>query len=178
MLDGDFKRLFILSIGLRSCCNENSSFRISNLLSAHSGTLYVFACFAVGAQKASSLYHCRDPSFLEFRLFSEILEMEATVMKFNQDSFGSRLKMLRKELKMTQEQLAAELNIGADHLGKIEVGNRGISIDLLLDLSEKLNVSINFLIKGNEDRSPQAQILISKMRELLDQLEDIERHQS
>ena len=34
MLDGDFKRLFILSIGLRSCCNENSSFRISNLLSS------------------------------------------------------------------------------------------------------------------------------------------------
>lgn len=99
-------------------------------------------------------------------------------MKFNQDAFGSRLKMLRKELKTTQEQLAAELNIGADHLGKIEVGNRGISIDLLLDLSEKLNVSIDFLIKGNEDRSPQAQILISKMRELLDQLEDIERHQS
>ena len=99
-------------------------------------------------------------------------------MIFNQDAFGSRLKMLRKELKTTQEQLAAELNIGADHLGKIEVGNRGISIDPLLDLSEKLNVSIDFLIKGNEDRSPQAQILISKMRELLDQLEDIERHQS
>lgn len=39
-------------------------------------------------------------------------------MIFNQDAFGSRLKMLRKELKMTQEQLAAELNIGADHLGK------------------------------------------------------------
>jgi len=34
MLDGDFKRLFILSIGLRSCCNENSSFRISNLFSS------------------------------------------------------------------------------------------------------------------------------------------------
>ena len=34
MLDGDFKRLFILSIGLRSCCNENSSFRISNRLSS------------------------------------------------------------------------------------------------------------------------------------------------
>ena len=67
-----------------------------------------------------------------------------------------------------------KLNIGADHLGKIEVGKRGISIDLLLDLSEKLNVSIDFLIKGNEDRSPQAQILISKMRELLDQFEDIE----
>ena len=29
-------------------------------------------------------------------------------MKFNQDAFGSRLKMLRKELKMTQEQLAVK----------------------------------------------------------------------
>lgn len=26
-------------------------------------TLYVFACFAVGGQAASSLYHCRDPPF-------------------------------------------------------------------------------------------------------------------
>lgn len=34
MLDGDFKRLFMLSIGLRSCCNENSSFKISNRLSS------------------------------------------------------------------------------------------------------------------------------------------------
>ena len=99
-------------------------------------------------------------------------------MKFDQDAFGSRLKKLRKEHRMTQEQLAAELNIGTDHLGKIEVGKRGLSIDLLIDLSEKLNVSIDFLIKGREEHSVQMKILILKIRTLLDQLEGIERRPS
>ena len=43
-------------------------------------------------------------------------------MRFNQVEFGRRLKALRKERGMTQEELAAALSITPNHLGKIEMG--------------------------------------------------------
>ena len=62
MLDGDFKRLFILSIGLRSCCNENSSFKISNRLSrAFSAQRYYKLCSVVGG---STIYLQKPESVL------------------------------------------------------------------------------------------------------------------
>ena len=69
-------------------------------------------------------------------------------MYFDQAAFGRRLKKTRKEHGFTQEQLAEILNISAAHLGKIELGKRGISIDLLMDMSDVLNVSIDFLLCG------------------------------
>ena len=56
-------------------------------------------------------------------------------MYFNQVKFGCRLRNLRKQRRMTQEALAGSLNISIDHLSKIEHGKRGVSIDLLLDIS-------------------------------------------
>ena len=43
-------------------------------------------------------------------------------MRFNQVEFGRRLKALRKERGMTQEELAAALSITPNHLGKTEMG--------------------------------------------------------
>lgn len=69
-------------------------------------------------------------------------------MYFNQVKFGCRLRNLRKQRRMTQEALAGSLNISIDHLSKIEHGKRGVSIDLLLDISEALDVSLDYLLKG------------------------------
>ena len=49
---------------------------------------------------------------------------------------------------MTQEELAAALSITPNHLGKIEMGKRGISFDVLLGVSEVLDISLDLLIKG------------------------------
>ena len=56
-------------------------------------------------------------------------------MRFDQVKFGHRIKHLRKKRNLTQEQLATALHISTDHLSKIELGKRGISIDLLFDIS-------------------------------------------
>ena len=64
-------------------------------------------------------------------------------MHFNQVEFGSRLKQARRECGFTQERLADELNISTDHLGKLELGRRGVSIDLLIDMSNVLHVSLD-----------------------------------
>lgn len=92
-------------------------------------------------------------------------------MRFDQAAFGCRLKEMRKKHGLTQEQLAAAVNMSTVHLGNIELGRRGISIDLLLELSEVLDVSIDFLIKGKAYEFTQVRQLISNMRELLDEFE-------
>ena len=44
---------------------------------------------------------------------------------------GVRLKQLRRKKEITQEQVAAELNISVDTLRKNEQGIRGMSVELL-----------------------------------------------
>ncbi len=69
-------------------------------------------------------------------------------MYFDQVKFGNRLRNLRKQRGKTQEQLAAAVNIGTVHLGNIELGKRGLSIDLMIELSNVLNVSLDYLIQN------------------------------
>ena len=84
-------------------------------------------------------------------------------MHFDQAEFGHRIKHLRKKRNLTQEQLATALHIRTNHLSKIELGKRGISIDLLLDISAALHVSFECLLKGAVHTS-------SQMKELIDRI--------
>ena len=84
-------------------------------------------------------------------------------MHFDQAEFGHRIKHLRKKRNLTQEQLATALHISTDHLSKIELGKRGISIDLLLDISAALHVSFECLLKGAVHPSSQLKELIDRI---------------
>ena len=92
-------------------------------------------------------------------------------MRFDQATFGCRLKEMRKERGLTQEQLAEALNISTPHLGNIEIGKRGISVDLLMEVSEVLNVSVDFLIRGTDSTTQQIKPLLAQIRELRAQVE-------
>ena len=94
-------------------------------------------------------------------------------MHFDQVEFGHRIRMLRKACNITQDQLAANLNISADHLGKIELGKRGVSVDLLIDISEALGVTLDYLIKGNSADCRRAKDMVRQMFFLLSQIEQI-----
>lgn len=92
-------------------------------------------------------------------------------MYFDQKEFGLRVKHLRRKHGLTQEQLADALYISAAYLSKIELGKRGISIDLLLDLSNVLEVSSDFLLSGIPRTTYSARMLMAQIRELLDRVE-------
>ena len=94
-------------------------------------------------------------------------------MHFDQAEFGHCIKNLRKKRNLTQEQLATALHISTNHLSKIELGKRGISIDLLLDISAALNVSFEYLLKGAVHTSSQMKKLTDHIRELLDRIESL-----
>ena len=95
-------------------------------------------------------------------------------MHFQPIQFGERIRKLRRERRLTQEQLAAMLNVSVEHLRKIELGKRGISIDLLLDLAAELDVSVDFLISGNPRTMGSVRMLMAQIRELLDRVESSE----
>jgi len=71
-------------------------------------------------------------------------------MYYDQKESGKRIAALRKEKGMTQEQLAEKLNISYSMMAKIEIGNKGISIDLLIELAVFFDVSMEFIILGCE----------------------------
>ena len=88
-------------------------------------------------------------------------------MYFDQAAFGKRLKDLRNIKGMTQEELAEKLNISREHLGRLERGKYGCSIDLLIELSCTLNASTDYLLMGrNPDRDQDRRQLLSVISQL------------
>ena len=57
-------------------------------------------------------------------------------MHFDQNAFGQRVKHFRNKRGLTLEQMSTALNISIDHLSRIELGKRGASIDLILDIAD------------------------------------------
>lgn len=70
-------------------------------------------------------------------------------MIFDAKETGQRIRTRRNELKISPTKAALDLHVSPDYLRKIELGHRNPSIDLLLSLSEYLDVSMDYLTKGN-----------------------------
>ena len=60
------------------------------------------------------------------------------------------LKIIRKQKKLNQQKVAMDLNISREALSYYENGKREPSLSLLLAMSKYFNVSINYLITGEE----------------------------
>lgn len=62
------------------------------------------------------------------------------------------LKTARKERNLNQPKVAMDLNISREALSHYENGKREPSLDMLNKMSKYFNVSIDFLINGEEFR--------------------------
>ena len=60
------------------------------------------------------------------------------------------LKIIRKQKKYSQLKVAMDLNISREALSHYENGKRSPDIQMLRQLSKYFNVSIDFLINGEE----------------------------
>lgn len=60
------------------------------------------------------------------------------------------LKIIRKKLKLNQQKVAFDLNISREALSHYENGKRQPSLQMLVKMSNYFNVSINYLITGEE----------------------------
>ena len=60
------------------------------------------------------------------------------------------LKNIRKQRNLNQQKVAMDLNISREALSHYENGKREPSLNMLLKMSDYFNVSINYLITGEE----------------------------
>lgn len=76
-----------------------------------------------------------------------------TKQNHEQTTIGSRIRQLRMEAGMTQEELAEQLHLeGKTAISKYEGGTRGISAEMAVRLSEIFGVSTDYILKGQEDQ--------------------------
>lgn len=60
--------------------------------------------------------------------------------------FGSRMRFLRQENGITQEQLAEFINKTTEHISFLERGERSPSFEVILEIANALNVSASYLM--------------------------------
>ena len=82
-------------------------------------------------------------------------------MAENSKKIGQRIKELREEIGMSQQGLAGRLNILRPTISQMENGERKITIEELIKLSEILNTSMQYLM-GLED---QPAVVLQERRE-------------
>ena len=93
-------------------------------------------------------------------------------MYYDQKKCGERIRKLGKMHGFTQEELADKLNVSAGHMGKIETGSKGVSIDLMIEIAETFHVSLDYLVMGKE---PATEILRHKIRSMIEFLAALEK---
>ena len=93
-------------------------------------------------------------------------------------SMGKRIQSRRKQQGYTQEQLAEMMNVSIQMISNLERGNKAIRIDNLINLSQILDVSTDFILTGkataddNEALTSRIAQLSSKDRKMIEMLVD------
>lgn len=69
---------------------------------------------------------------------------------YNQKDVGKRIKKQRKLLGLKQKEAAAEFCLNPKYYSDIECGTCGMSINTLIQISLRLNLSLDYIIYGIE----------------------------
>lgn len=62
---------------------------------------------------------------------------------------GDKVKMLRKQMKITQQKLAATIGLSQSTIGMIEGNKQGASNDTLVKLANALNTTVDYLLSDD-----------------------------
>ena len=95
------------------------------------------------------------PAVFDFAT-SQIQKHGGTKMYYDLVESGKRIKALRKEHGLTQEQLAEQLGVAANTIARIETGNRGISIDLAIELVVRFETTLDYIFLGRQNYTYEA----------------------
>ena len=63
---------------------------------------------------------------------------------------GNRISKRRKELKMTQEQVAEQIDLSIQSISCIELGKKAIRPENLLNLCRALEVTADYILTGKK----------------------------
>ena len=80
-------------------------------------------------------------------------------------NMGIRIAQQRKELKLTQEQLAEKMGVSLQTISCIELGKKAVRPENLANLCSYLNISSDYILYGKRD-SQQMTDVITKLSNL------------
>jgi len=66
-------------------------------------------------------------------------------------ALGKRIREERRKRDLTQEQLADNVNVTYSYIGQVERGERGISLETLINISNRLGVTVDYLLSDYRD---------------------------
>ena len=75
-------------------------------------------------------------------------------MSVNFKLIGRRVREVRSERGMSQQELAARCKTSAQYLSQIENGRKQASLQVLVAVAEVLEISLNELLTGNQVNNP------------------------
>lgn len=87
-------------------------------------------------------------------------------------SFGQRLKELRNQKDLTQDQLAQRLWVTKSIISAYESGARYPSLDMLIKLSQTFNTTTDYLLGVNKSESLNITNLSKEQKHILNKLVD------
>lgn len=96
-------------------------------------------------------------------------------MDIDYQAMGQRIRAKRKARHLTQAELAAQCNLSTSFMGHLERGSRVCSLETLIVLSDVLNISCEYILKGTQpsdesmmDEGARVRVLNDIMRVLHD----------
>ena len=66
-------------------------------------------------------------------------------------ALGKRIREERRKCDITQEQLAEDINVTHPYIGQVERGERGISLETLICVCNRLGVTVDYLLSDYLD---------------------------
>ncbi len=96
---------------------------------------------------------------------------EESAMSFNSDDYGSRIRSLRKNRGLTQEQLAEKMNVSTPYIAKIENGKQTGPVELAVEFAEFFEVPLDYLLVGKGDFAEEQKRRLRMAISLLSKLE-------
>ncbi len=84
---------------------------------------------------------------------------------------GEKIKLLRKSKNISQEQLAAMLNINRNYLSRVETGKSEPSSSVLKNIATIFNIDLNSLLdikKSDEEEAKKIEYIINSCKQLAD----------
>ena len=79
---------------------------------------------------------------------------------------GQRIREERLKLNLTQAKLAEDINISDAYMGQIERGERSLTLDTLVRLVKRLDVSIDYLMKDYVEAADDN--ILNQFRQIID----------
>jgi len=90
-------------------------------------------------------------------------------------SVGEKIKLLRKEMGYSQDELSKKINTDGRQISRYENGKFLPSADVIVKLAQVFNVTIDYLLLDDAPRKPlkfNDEQLIKKLQEIEDMTED------